>query len=228
MTTTMSPPEPSPAPSPSPAPTLIEERHPVSPGAQGAAPRDGKAEADRRSTFASICIVAACTSAQLTSIGLGPAYAISVPSVGKDLHIQKDKLQWILNSYSISSVSDSSYETHGNAHVLTLRTAQACFLLLCGRLADLYGRKRVWLVGYLILVVFGIGAGFAQCTFCSVQAWDMSFSPVDTTAAKVLDILRGLQGIGSAAIIPASVSVFLVVCRQTLTFGGLPLARNSS
>lgn len=182
MTTTMSPPEPSPAPSPSPAPTLIEERHPVSPGAQGAAPRDGKAEADRRSTFASICIVAACTSAQLTSIGLGPAYAISVPSVGKDLHIQKDK------------------ETHGNAHVLTLRTAQACFLLLCGRLADLYGRKRVWLVGYLILVVFGIGAGFAQCTFCSVQAWDMSFSPVDTTAAKVLDILRGLQGIGSAAL----------------------------
>ena len=42
---------------------------------------------------------------------------------------------------------------------------QACFLLLCGRLADLYGRKRVWLIGYLILVAFGIGSGFAQCTF---------------------------------------------------------------
>jgi MFS family permease len=47
--------------------------------------------------------------------------------------------------------------------------AQACFLLLCGRLADLYGRKLVWLIGYLILVVFGIGAGFAQCTFSPVR-----------------------------------------------------------
>lgn len=35
------------------------------------------------------------------------------------------------------------------------------------------------------------------------------------TAAKALDILRALQGIGSAAIIPASVSVLLVVCSQT-------------
>lgn len=39
------------------------------------------------------------------SIGLGPAYAISVPYAGKDLHIPKDGLQWILNAYSISSVS---------------------------------------------------------------------------------------------------------------------------
>ncbi|KAH9052314.1 efflux transporter [Lactarius vividus] len=123
--------------------------------------------ASTRSTFASICIVAACASAQLTSIGLGPAYSISVPYAGKDLHIQKENLQWILNAYSISS---------------------ACFLLLCGRLADLYGRKRVWLAGYLIFVVFGVGSGFAK-------------------SEKVFDTLRGLQGIGAAAIIPASLGI---------------------
>ena len=109
--------------SPSPAPTLIEQIHPVSQHTKNGTPHDGKAEVDRRSlspspsvkpqapdastrsTFASICIVAACTSAQLMSIGLGPAYAISVPYAGKDLHIPKDGLQWILNAYSISSVS---------------------------------------------------------------------------------------------------------------------------
>jgi len=42
----------------------------------------------------------------LTSIGLGPAYAISLPYAGKDLHIQTENLQWIVNAYSISSVSD--------------------------------------------------------------------------------------------------------------------------
>ncbi|KAI9464423.1 MFS general substrate transporter [Lactarius psammicola] len=168
----------------SPVATLTEKTPPVSPGAQSPTAWDGKPEADRRflspppasqleppastrSTFASICIVAACTSAQLTSIGLGPAYAISVPYVGKDLHIQKENLQWILNAYSISS---------------------ACFLLLCGRLADLYGRRRVWLIGYLILIAFGIGSGFAQ-------------------SATALDVLRGIQGIGSAAIIPASLGI---------------------
>ena len=149
-----------------------EKARPVSPGTQSPTPcDDGKTEADRRSlsqqapaatrsTFASICIVAACTSAQLTSIGLGPAFAISVPYAGKDLHIQKEDLQWILNAYSISSVNSSS-----PCAEMSSSSTQACFLLLCGRLADLYGRKRVWLVGYLILVGFGIGSGFAQCTF---------------------------------------------------------------
>ena len=43
-----------------------------------------------------------------------------------------------------------------------------------------------------------------------------------TTAAKALDVLRGLQGIGSAAIIPASVRNFLVLCSHILTFSGPP------
>ncbi|KAI9433577.1 hypothetical protein H4582DRAFT_2082209 [Lactarius indigo] len=121
-----------------PVAILDEKTGTVSQSFKSPAVWDGKAEVDRhfpsssltpqppaptRSTFASICIVAACTSAELTSIGLCPAYAISVPYAGKDLHIQKENLQWI---------------------------QRACFLLF-ERLADLYGRKRVWLVGYLIL-----------------------------------------------------------------------------
>ncbi|KAH9004480.1 efflux transporter [Lactarius hatsudake] len=120
-----------------------------------------------RSTIASVCIVAACTSSLMMSIALGPPVSVLLPYADKDLHIQKENLQWIINAYSISS---------------------ACFLLLCGRLADLYGRKRVWLAGYFVLTVFTVGAGFAQ-------------------SGMMLDILRGIQGLGSAALIPASVGI---------------------
>ncbi|KAF8259126.1 MFS general substrate transporter [Lactarius quietus] len=166
----------------SPVTTLNDETLPGSWGTKSPAARNWKTPAEpcslipplttqppasSRSTLASICIVVACTSAQVMSIGLGCAYAIDISSAGKDLHIPKEDLQWILSAYSISS---------------------ACFLLPCGRLADLYGRKRMWLIGYSILVVFGIGAGFAQ-------------------SAKMLDAMRGLQGIGSAAVVPASLGI---------------------
>jgi hypothetical protein len=61
-----------------------------------------------RSTFASVCIIAACTSSMMMNLALGQAVAISLPYAGKDLHIQKDDLQWIVNAYSISSVSIST------------------------------------------------------------------------------------------------------------------------
>ncbi len=117
--------------------------------------------AQKRSTIASVCIVAACTSALMMSTALGPSVSVLLPYAGENLHIQKENLQWIVNAYSITSVG----------HCVITRVwksspwprAQACFLLLCGRLADLYGRKRLWLSGYFILGVFSVGAGLAQC-----------------------------------------------------------------
>ncbi|KAN0121010.1 efflux transporter [Russula decolorans] len=98
---------------------------------------------------------------------LGSAVTISLPYMGKDLNIRKGDLQWILSAYSISS---------------------ACFLLLCGRLADIYGRKFVWVIGYLITGIFGLSASFAR-------------------SGITLDIMRGIQGIGAAAMIPASLGI---------------------
>ncbi|KAI9464425.1 major facilitator superfamily domain-containing protein [Lactarius psammicola] len=156
--------------------TLYEKTFPVSRGTASPAVSDEKTVPDSpapqppaptRSTIASVCIVAACTSSLMMSIALGPPVSILLPYAGKDLHIQKENWQWILNAYSISS---------------------ACFLLLCGRLADLYGRKRVWLAGYFISGAFTVGTGFAQ-------------------SGMMLDILRGVQGLGSAALIPASVGI---------------------
>jgi hypothetical protein len=225
----------------SPAATLNEKTRQQS--TQSPAALDGKAAANRlspspspasqppastRSTFASICIVAACTSAQMTSIGLGPAFAISVPYVGKDLHIQKEDLQWILNAYSISSVSNLILTVPvRKCSLLALRTGMfpSSLWAISGPL------RSQTTVAYWVLNFGGVWycswlrSMYVQ--FRRVWCRDMSYSRIDTTAAKALDTLRGLQGIGSAAVIPASVSIFLVVCSHTLTFGGLPLAWNS-
>jgi MFS family permease len=66
--------------------------------------------------------------------------------------------------------------------------AQSCFFLLSGRLADLYGRKLVFVIGSAWMCIFGLACGFAR-------------------SANQLLVLRALQGIGGAASITASVSV---------------------
>ncbi|KZT06091.1 efflux transporter [Laetiporus sulphureus 93-53] len=63
-----------------------------------------------------------------------------------------------------------------------------CLLLFFGRLADLYGRKKAFLSGIFVLGVFGLGCGF-------------------THDEITLDVLRGFQGLGAAACIPASLGI---------------------
>lgn len=90
---------------------------------------------------------------------------------------------------------------------------KGCLLLVCGRLADLYGRKKAYLIGTLIFAGFSLGCAFANST-----PFFLCFLPSDTsllTSAVLLDIitliiLRGVQGIGAAATIPASVSLCLL------------------
>ncbi|KAI0668013.1 efflux transporter [Trametes maxima] len=95
------------------------------------------------------------------------AVAISLPTIGRELNIVEYKLQWIVSAYSLSS---------------------GCLLLFLGRIADLYGRKYVFMLGCLLMCVFGLGCGFAQDEI-------------------TLDVLRGMQGIGAAACIPAALGI---------------------
>jgi MFS family permease len=126
--------------------------------AQDSEPPSLTPQAPVRSALASINIVVACTSSLMITSALGSAVTISLPYMGKDLNIRKGDLQWILSAYSISSVSIFCNNASPSLAYLT----QACFLLLCGRLADLYGRKFVWLIGYLITGTFGLSASFAR------------------------------------------------------------------
>jgi len=95
------------------------------------------------------------------------AVGIALPTMGRELHIGEDQLQWFVSAYSLSS---------------------GCLLLLFGRLADLYGRKLTFLIGAFWLGVFAIGCSF-------------------TNDAITLDVLRAMQGMGGAAMIPAAIGI---------------------
>jgi MFS family permease len=69
-----------------------------------------------------------------------------MPSVGSDLRIGEDQLQWMVSAFSLSS---------------------GCLLLFFGRLADLYGRKKAFMLGSLVQAIFSLGCGFAKSLILS-------------------------------------------------------------
>jgi EmrB/QacA subfamily drug resistance transporter len=92
---------------------------------------------------------------------------VALPSIQRDLHFSTSGLQWIVNAYTLTF---------------------AGFLLLGGRAADLYGRRRVFLVGLALFTVSSLLGGMAQS-----QAWLIS--------------ARALQGLGAAILAPATLTI---------------------
>ena len=72
-----------------------------------------------------------------------------------------------------------------------------------GRIADLYGRKKTFIAGLAWLFAFGLACGLVHSMSSFVAIAPDSQIPPD---ALTLQILRGFQGVGGAAIIPAAVS----------------------
>ncbi|MCX5243661.1 MFS transporter [Streptomyces sp. NBC_00201] len=92
---------------------------------------------------------------------------VALPVLGADLGMSQSTLQWAITAFALPSGG---------------------FLLLFGRVGDLYGRRRLFLTG---LALFGAASLLA--TF----AWD----PASFLTG------RALQGIGAAAIIPTGMSL---------------------
>src|SRR5246127_4494253 len=66
---------------------------------------------------------------------------VALPSIGSALHFSRDNLQWVITAYAI---------TFGG------------FLLLGGRLADLLGRRRLFLVGLTLFTFASLACGLAS------------------------------------------------------------------
>jgi EmrB/QacA subfamily drug resistance transporter len=92
---------------------------------------------------------------------------VALPSIQKDLELSEANLQWIINAYTL---------VFGG------------FLLLGGRLGDLLGRKRLFLVGLVIFTVASLLNGLAQSEGMLIGS-------------------RALQGLGAALISPAALSI---------------------
>jgi EmrB/QacA subfamily drug resistance transporter len=92
---------------------------------------------------------------------------VALPSIQEDLGFSQENLQWVISAYAL---------VFGG------------FLLLGGRLADILGRRGVFMAG---IVIFSVGS-----LLCGL-AWD------DTS----LIAARALQGLGAATITPSALSI---------------------
>ncbi|KAG9098272.1 hypothetical protein FS749_004259 [Ceratobasidium sp. UAMH 11750] len=117
--------------------------------------------------FRGVTITLACTLAMVNNVMSGASTSIALPSIGVDLNIEQSQLQWLVSSYALTS---------------------GCFLLLFGRLADLFGRKKVFLLGSLWSLAWAIGCGFAPDSIS-------------------LNVMRAFQGMGAAAAVPSAIGI---------------------
>jgi EmrB/QacA subfamily drug resistance transporter len=94
---------------------------------------------------------------------------VSLPTIGRDLHFTQGNLQWVATAYGL---------TFGG------------FLLLGGRAADLFGRRRILMLGLGLFTAASLG--------CALAA-DAGF----------LIATRAVQGLGAAIMLPAALSIVM-------------------
>ena len=92
---------------------------------------------------------------------------VALPSIGEGLDFSQENLAWVVNAYVL---------TFGG------------FLLLGGRMADLLGRRRVFISGLLLVAAASLAAGFASNEGQLIAA-------------------RAAQGLGAAIISPSALSI---------------------
>ena len=100
---------------------------------------------------------------------------VALPSIRDDLGFSASGLPWVVNAYFL---------------------AFGGLLLLCGRMADLLGRRRVFLMGVALFGVASLACGLAQ------EPWQ-------------LVIGRFVQGTGSAMAGPAAMSMITLLYPRT-------------
>ena len=104
-------------------------------------------------------LVAATLAAFLTPF-MGSSVNIALPKIGRDFEMDAVLLGWVATAYLI---------------------AAAMFLVPFGRIADIYGRKKIFTIGILLFSIASLLSGLS-------------------TSAYMLIAFRVLQGIGGAMI----------------------------
>ena len=105
---------------------------------------------------------------------------IAIPSIQTGLSADLLSISWVLNAYNLM---------------------YALLLITLGRFADLYGRKRLFLIAMVLFSLGSLGCALAQaCGHISgtpAMSWLISF--------------RALQGVGAAGLTPVSLAIMMVV-----------------
>ncbi|HEX9415369.1 MAG TPA: MFS transporter [Gaiellaceae bacterium] len=116
---------------------------------------------EKRSTLLAATLASGITSLPTTALG------VAIPTLHDQLNASLSELQWMLTGYSLT---------------------YAAFLITAGRLSDIFGHRRIFLIG---AVVFGVGSVLAA----------LSFRPV------FLILSLAVIGAGGAMLVPASLSI---------------------
>src|SRR5580693_6507174 len=108
---------------------------------------------------------------------------VAIPTIQRSLHLSVSGLEWVVSSY-----------------LLTL----AGLLLVGGRLADVYGRRRLFLAGLAVFTLSSLAAGLAG-------------------SGDVLIASRAIQGVGAALLMPATLAIIVAtfgdVRERTMAIG---------
>ncbi|MEV8032969.1 MFS transporter [Streptomyces sp. NPDC002742] len=124
-------------------------------------------------TLVAVCLAVLVLPASLTGT------SVALPEINSDLHVGLASLQWVVNAYNL---------------------AFACFMLGCGSLADIVGRRRMFTAG---TVLFGLS----------------TLASAVTSSITVLDVARALAGLGAAAVMTSGAAILAT------TFEGAAQAR---
>jgi len=92
---------------------------------------------------------------------------VALPAIEFDLHLSITALEWTVNAYALTF---------------------AVLLLLGGKLADYFGRRRLFLLGLLVFTASSLACGLAE-------------------SGGTLIAARAVQGVGAALMLPASLSL---------------------
>ncbi|SPO04260.1 related to aminotriazole resistance protein [Cephalotrichum gorgonifer] len=114
-----------------------------------------------------IAIVATTTGASFMNTFSVQATVIILPGIARDLEIPSSRLQWVVSAYAL---------------------AFGCFLLLWGRIADVFGKRFIFAAG---------------------TAWVAAVSAANPFLKNEIafDLFRGLHGLGSAANVPTAIGI---------------------
>src|ERR1700733_12474645 len=94
---------------------------------------------------------------------------VAIPTIQRSLHLSVAGLEWVVSSYIL---------------------VFAGLLLAGGRLADVYGRRRLFVTGLSVFTLASLGAGLAG-------------------SGEVLIGFRLLQGLGAALVVPTTLAIII-------------------
>ena len=141
----------------------------------------------RRAAVLPRVVVAVCL-AQFLSVLDGFIVSVALPSMAAELTISEADMQWVPNAYGLLYAGP---------------------LLVSGRLADRFGRSRMFLTGLTVLIAGSVAAALAP-------------------NAALLFIGRGAQGLGTALCLPAGLGLLVAAYpegpRRTRVLGLITLS----